>query len=621
MATIKNGVPRAVILTRVSSEGQTEGTSLAGQFAACAKRAQEEGAIVIAVFEEVKSGGLYESREQLQKALTLIESGEAQMLILAKLDRTGRDTDALRDIRRRVEAVSARLVFADGMSFEKGAVGNLMFTQLSAFAEFEREMIKERVVAGQLRLAASGRIPAPTAPYGYYIWLKSDVTRGLCQPQERGTYVLNEEEAKWIKPIFERVAAHESTRSVAAWLQREGAPTRTGVDWIKETVSNIIVNPAYVGRPTWRKNKRATDESRARRGLSIYYNVGRPQSEQFVFEAPRLVSDELWARANEAIQGGNSTRSGPKQTRRMLSGLLACPLCGKRMHSTSTVQKYSMYKCTGAWAKHSAVSAECTLPSVIGSGSSGLEVCVIAALSEFFASPVMAQNAIVEFQSHQKEKSHLSGDEVRLKQIEREITTCHQKEEFAATREIENMMKGQDGSVFIKVRETVAQKRANLEIEQSALIARRALIDLEPMDIEQDIAQELMAALNNNQLTGYEKNILLFPFIKIIYPRILPPELRVSAKVWRARGCPEPVESDGRGHPYARHLGGCDIILRFGKDVVFILSRHIVRWESHRDIHRNRSIKPVWETSIKVEEKNPFPLDWRQPSLIQKEQN
>src|SRR5688500_18550685 len=93
---------KVVIYTRVSSEAQEENSSLAAQFVACQKKALELGAEVVLHLEEVESGGLYLARPKIQQALELIEKGEANALILMRLDRGGRDVDGLRDIRKRI---------------------------------------------------------------------------------------------------------------------------------------------------------------------------------------------------------------------------------------------------------------------------------------------------------------------------------------------------------------------------------------------------------------------------------------------------------------------------------------------------------------------------------------
>jgi DNA invertase Pin-like site-specific DNA recombinase len=96
--------PRAVIYTRVSTDAQTEGTSLDGQKAACLAKAMAMGAEVVGCYEDAVSGALYAARPGIQAALAEIEAGCADTLIAYKLDRTARDASIVLDIHRRVKA-------------------------------------------------------------------------------------------------------------------------------------------------------------------------------------------------------------------------------------------------------------------------------------------------------------------------------------------------------------------------------------------------------------------------------------------------------------------------------------------------------------------------------------
>src|SRR5579859_5355496 len=111
---------KAVIYTRVSTDKQAEeGTSLEVQEAACLRKAQEIGAEVVDIqTDEGISGAFYLSRPGIQQALKLIEAGQANVLITMKLDRSGRDTDVLRLIRKRILDAGGHLLFTDGMNFE-----------------------------------------------------------------------------------------------------------------------------------------------------------------------------------------------------------------------------------------------------------------------------------------------------------------------------------------------------------------------------------------------------------------------------------------------------------------------------------------------------------------------
>jgi site-specific DNA recombinase len=181
--------PKAVIYTHVSTDKQAEeGTGLEVQEAACLRKAQEIGAEVVDIItDEGVSGAFYLSRPGIQKALKLIEDGKANVLVTMKLDRSGRDADVLGLIRKRIVNAGARLVFVDGAAFENNASGNLMFRVSAGFAEYEKEVIRERMMSGKRKRAEQGQQPARTqSPIGYHIVTKEDVLRGDYLAEQSG---------------------------------------------------------------------------------------------------------------------------------------------------------------------------------------------------------------------------------------------------------------------------------------------------------------------------------------------------------------------------------------------------------------------------------------------------
>jgi hypothetical protein len=100
---MKGKAPRAVIYTRVSSDKQPENTSLTEQHAACTAKAEAIGAQIVGYYEDPGvSGGLYLARPGIQQALEDLESGKADTLIIAKLDRCSRDREHQSTIKKRV---------------------------------------------------------------------------------------------------------------------------------------------------------------------------------------------------------------------------------------------------------------------------------------------------------------------------------------------------------------------------------------------------------------------------------------------------------------------------------------------------------------------------------------
>ncbi len=100
-----------------------------------------------------------------------------------------------------------------------------MLQMLGTFAEFEREMIIDRVVAGMERHAAAGRWPGGVRPDGYR--LDSDTKR----------LVVDEERAPVVRKIFALYTRQRlGTRAIATLLNEaahgpgpaaRGRPTRS----------------------------------------------------------------------------------------------------------------------------------------------------------------------------------------------------------------------------------------------------------------------------------------------------------------------------------------------------------------------------------------------------------
>lgn len=326
---------RAIIYTRVSTGRQAEeGTSLEVQEDACLRKAQSENAqIVDIISDEGVSGALYVSRPGIQKALRLIETGEANMLITMKLDRSGRNVDALRLIRNRVVEAGGKLIFADGLNFENNAIGNLMFTQIAGYAEYEKEIIRERTMSGRRRRAEEGQQPSRSmSPYGYHIVTKQDVISGAYAGNLLGTYQIVPGEAEIVRRIFADYTQGASLESICRDLQGQGISTpRDGSYWRRCTVQRILMNPVYQGTPVFGRFRAKTDEARAATGRKVSYITMADEENWVYLTAPALVEQAVFSHCQERLASGRKMRTGNPDRVHTLSGLIICPCCGKRL--------------------------------------------------------------------------------------------------------------------------------------------------------------------------------------------------------------------------------------------------------------------------------------------------
>lgn len=116
----------------------------------------------VEVIHEEKRSGADRKRPVLEAILA--EIGPGDRLVVFKLDRVARSLAHLLEILDRIEQAGAQFVSLTEVIDTKSPAGRLMMQMIGAFAEFEREMIRERTRAG-LQAAVSqgkrlGRLPA-----------------------------------------------------------------------------------------------------------------------------------------------------------------------------------------------------------------------------------------------------------------------------------------------------------------------------------------------------------------------------------------------------------------------------------------------------------------------------
>ena len=107
------------------------------------------------IYTETASGGKWE-REQLQACLKHLRQGD--VLIVWKLDRLSRSLRDLLQILAQVDKVGATFKSLTETIDTTGSCGRLMMSMLGAFAQFERDMIRERTKLGLARARKEGRV-------------------------------------------------------------------------------------------------------------------------------------------------------------------------------------------------------------------------------------------------------------------------------------------------------------------------------------------------------------------------------------------------------------------------------------------------------------------------------
>jgi DNA invertase Pin-like site-specific DNA recombinase len=120
---------------------------------AFAKRA---GHKILAVFKETASGAKND-RVERKKVLAMAQAHKIDVILVTELSRWGRSTQDLVQTLDDLHGWKVSVLAQTGLSFDLGtASGKLMRTIMAGLAEFERDLIRDRVKSGLAAAKAKG---------------------------------------------------------------------------------------------------------------------------------------------------------------------------------------------------------------------------------------------------------------------------------------------------------------------------------------------------------------------------------------------------------------------------------------------------------------------------------
>src|SRR5258707_14612813 len=150
---------RVATYSRVSTLSQTAGNQLLAFRAFAAGRGW-----IVTEFTDQGQSGAKEKRPQLDAMLAAVRARRVDVVACVKLDRLARSVHHLVAMVREFEALGVDLIVLDQAIDTTTPSGRLLFHVLASVAEFERDLIRDRVMAGLKRAKTQGvRLGRPRA--------------------------------------------------------------------------------------------------------------------------------------------------------------------------------------------------------------------------------------------------------------------------------------------------------------------------------------------------------------------------------------------------------------------------------------------------------------------------
>lgn len=259
---------------------------------------ERQGGEVVDVIEDLDISGYHTGidRPGLAEALSRIEAGEADTLVIYKIDRLARSIVTFHQVLDRVESVGGRLVsVSEALDFGTPA-GRLVASVLASFAEFESQTISSRVKAAQRHLGEVGKWRGGRRPYG---WRPEEA------PDGKGLVLVPEEaEAEILREIVERALSGEALTAVAGDLNDRNVPTANEKPWRRQTLGQVLKNQRLRG----------------------------------------IVGDPAWIELQKVLGQRTPVMKNATHKRRLLTNLIECGACGARMYEGSR-GNYRTYYC------------------------------------------------------------------------------------------------------------------------------------------------------------------------------------------------------------------------------------------------------------------------------------
>ena len=323
---------RAAAYARYSSDNQRE-ESIDAQLRAIREYCDRNGIRLVKIYTDEARSATTDDRPGFLQMIQDSALGLFDAVIVHKLDRFSRDRYDSAFYKRQLKKNGVRLISVLE-NLDDSPESIILESVLEGMAEYYSRNLAREVMKGMKETALQCKHTGGKPPLGY------DVAPD-------GTYVINEQEAKAVRMIFEMYAAGKGYGEIVDKLNNKGYRTQTGRPFAKNSLHDILRNEKYRGIYTFNRSERKTDGKRN-------HHKSKNPDEIIKIEGgmPRIISDEIWEKVRARME---KNKRGPAANKAkeiyLLSGLIFCGKCGgamvgNRRYSGRNKSLYITYECS-----------------------------------------------------------------------------------------------------------------------------------------------------------------------------------------------------------------------------------------------------------------------------------
>lgn len=419
-----------------------------------------------------------------------IKNGECGYVIVYRLDRISRSVADFSNLVKEFEEKGVSFIsVSDGFDF-KSDTGKLMMNIISAFAEFERRIIAERVRDTMHKYAEKGRWLGGTTPLGFYskrVENSSHIELGDTLDRTEYMLIPNEDEIKTVKLIYKKFLELQALHKLDTFLLNSNIKTRNGKGFNDRTLKEILTNPVYCtadqtayeyfkgkdcalcikdgaleqSRGFIAYNKTQSDDKRTKNPISEWIiAVGKHEG---------IISGEDWVKAQRIIE--RNTDKGWRKSKNpvaLLSGVLRCS-CGSYMRPKNNRpnkdgEKSFVYMCE---LKDRSKKQKCSSNNLSG-GTADKIICDLLLNYEVPSNPLNSQLEILRRKLKTVDETHREEIKRLQKQVNEQKATKENLFSFIGrtsdeTLQAETEQKLKECNSTIKTLESEIEKLKNAD--------------------------------------------------------------------------------------------------------------------------------------------------------------